>query len=127
MKIEAMDPASDEARELIAQLDADLISRYPGESTHGIDAAEFRAAGGYFVTLRTDEGELVGCGAFRPVAARCVEVKRLFVMEAWRGRGFARSILKHLEEVAAQRGAGGVVLETGVRQPEAIALYERAG
>jgi GNAT superfamily N-acetyltransferase len=59
--------------------------------------------------------------------ASAVEVKRMYVVPAARGRGLARTMLAHLERTAAEAGADVVVLETGLRQPEAIALYESSG
>ena len=111
---------------LIDQLDADLRERYPGEPVNGIDPAAFRIAGGYFV-LAQCESRTVGCGAFRPLDPRTVEIKRMFVLPDFRGRRIARSILVALEVEARQCGYLRSVLETGVRQPEAIALYRACG
>jgi GNAT superfamily N-acetyltransferase len=55
------------------------------------------------------------------------EVKRMYVVPHARGRGLARLMLAHLEETARRAGAGGMVLETGIEQPEAIALYLSSG
>ena len=118
---------SPEAQALIAALDSDLERRYPGEPTNGIQAPEFEAAGGYFAVVATAAGEVIACGAFRAVEAQCVEIKRMFVREDFRRRGVSRTILRHLEEVARERGFRGAVLETGVRQPEAIGLYTSEG
>ena len=128
ISIRQVDPADSEAQRLIAELDRDLNRRYPGDPVHGIDVDEFKAAGGYFVLLSADErSDAVACGAFRPVTPDCVEIKRMFVQEASRGQGYARTILRHLEDVARQRGFRGMVLETGSGQPEAIALYQSSG
>jgi GNAT superfamily N-acetyltransferase len=56
-----------------------------------------------------------------------VEVKRMFVVPAHRGHGYARAVLAELERSAAAAGRCRVVLETGTRQPEAIALYRSCG
>jgi GNAT superfamily N-acetyltransferase len=56
-----------------------------------------------------------------------VEVKRMFVLAEHRGRGFARAVLAELEATARAAGHDLVVLETGLRQPEAIGLYLSAG
>ena len=56
-----------------------------------------------------------------------VEVKRMFVRNDHRRRGFAKRMLAALEEVALRLGYRTIRLETGVNQPEAIGLYERAG
>lgn len=111
---------------LIAQLDAELMARYPGEPVNGIDAAQFRAAGGYFVLARS-EATAVGCGAFRPHDSTTVEVKRMFVRPEFRGRGIARRIIEAIEREAQRRGYTRSILETAVRQPEAIALYQSCG
>jgi GNAT superfamily N-acetyltransferase len=55
------------------------------------------------------------------------EIKRMYVTPGARGRGVGRFILDELEAVARQLGIRRLVLETGPRQPEALALYRRAG
>lgn len=71
--------------------------------------------------------QAVGCGAFRPLNSRTVEIKRMFVSTQFRNRGIGRSILEALQEEARARGYGRAILETAVRQPEAIALYRACG
>jgi GNAT superfamily N-acetyltransferase len=61
------------------------------------------------------------------MAARVAEVKRMYVHPAHRGRGIGRAILSKLESLARLYGYTTMRLETGVRQPEAIHLYESAG
>jgi GNAT superfamily N-acetyltransferase len=124
--IAAVDVDEVVASGLVAALDADLMHRYPGEPTNGVEPQEFRDAGGYFLLARRG-AEAVGCGAFRPIDARTVEIKRMFVDPGCRGRGVARAVLDGLEAEARRRGYVRTILETGVRQPEAIALYRRAG
>jgi len=124
--IVAVSPATDEARELIRELDQDIAALYPGMPINGIDAAEFESAGGYFVIAK-EAGQTVGCGAFRPVDDRCAEIKRMFVRRAARRRGIARQILRHLEEEIRRRGFRSIVLETGCDNSEALALYEAEG
>jgi GNAT superfamily N-acetyltransferase len=111
---------------LIDRLDADILSRYPGEPVNGIDPVQFRAAGGYFAAARVHD-TLVGCGAFRPLDGSTVEIKRMFVLPDHRGRGVARAILAALESEARRRGFARAILETGNRQSEAIALYHACG
>ncbi len=111
---------------LLERLDEELLERYPGEPVNGIVPDEFRASGGYFV-IACHEGDIVGCGAFRPLDAETVEIKRMYVSEQYRGRGIARIALEQLEAEARERGFTRSVLETGDRQPEAIALYGSRG
>jgi len=122
-----VDPSTPDAAALIAALDRDLNARYPGLEIHGIDAANFRATGGVFLIGRV-ENIAVACGALRPMDEDgVVEVKRMYVRDEYRSRGFARAILAALEEIAASQGYRIIRLETGGNQPEAIALYESAG
>jgi GNAT superfamily N-acetyltransferase len=56
-----------------------------------------------------------------------LEVKRLFVSDQARGRGIGRQVMAELETIALARGAKRLILHTGDRQPEAVALYEQTG
>lgn len=69
----------------------------------------------------------VGCGAIKNFSEKTVEVKRMFVLPGRRGKGIASLLLKELESWAKQLGYERCVLETGKRQPEAIALYQKNG
>ncbi len=123
IRIERADSTA--AQALIAALDADIISRYPGDTPNGIDAAGFEASGGVFVVCYVGN-EAVACGAIRPLGDSA-EVKRMFVSPPFRGRGLARKVLRTLEVLAAQRGFTHAILETGLKQPEAIGLYASEG
>lgn len=118
------------AAPLIAALDADIMSRYPGLPVNGIDAAGFEAGGGVFVVGYLG-GEPAVCGALRPGAEvwepDAMEVKRMFVASEFRGRGLARRMLRFLEDEAARRGFRRAILETGKAQFEAIGLYGSSG
>lgn len=73
------------------------------------------------------DGQPVGCGAFKEYDKTTVEIKRMFVQPEFRGKGIAGTILKELERWAAEINYLQAILETGKRQPEAIALYQKAG
>jgi len=76
------------------------------------------------------KGEPVGCGAFRPLSEEennVAEIKRMYVEPDMRRRGISRSILIELEKLARDCGYSVVRLETGLRQPNAIRLYETSG
>src|SRR4029077_17212677 len=72
-------------------------------------------------------GRAVGCGAVRRIDPGTAEIIRKFVRPDARGRGLGRFLLAALEGEALRLGARRLLLETGDRQPEALALYERAG
>ncbi|MFT4611929.1 MAG: putative acetyltransferase [Glaciecola sp.] len=69
--------------------------------------------------------EPVGCGAFKEFESSSVEIKRMFTKTEMRGNGIASEILKALELWASELNYEGCVLETGIRQKEAVALYKK--
>jgi len=69
----------------------------------------------------------VGCGAFREKENDTVEIKRMFVNSDYRKRGIAAAVLKELEDWTAELNYTYTILETGKKQPEAIALYQKSG
>jgi putative acetyltransferase len=71
--------------------------------------------------------EPIGCGAIKRYDDQTAEVKRMFVKPEFRGFGIATKILSALEEWASELGYQYCVLETGQKQPEAIALYKKRG
>jgi len=76
------------------------------------------------------EGDPVGHAALRDLGgelAGSLEVKRVFVAPPVRGTGVSRLLMRELERIAADRGAERLILQTGDRQPDAIALYEKIG
>ncbi|MFH7014693.1 GNAT family N-acetyltransferase [Flavobacterium sp. FlaQc-47] len=69
----------------------------------------------------------VGCGAFREKESDTVEIKRMFVHPEHRKKGIASQVLNALELWAAELNYPYTILETGKKQPEAIALYQKSG
>ena len=120
---------SDEARALTGELDAELRARYPehpeGAPPHTL-RAEDADAHTVFLIAR-EHGRGIACGASRRLADGSIEIKRMYVRPSHRGRGLGRRILAELESRARAAGASRLVLETGLRQPEAIALYRSSG
>lgn len=119
---------SDVAQALITSLNRELDERYPEEGANffSLDPEEVsEGRGAFFVAYFGDEP--VGCGAVRRIAPAIAEIKRMYVVPAARARGVGRQIVAQLESIARELGATQLVLETGVRQPEALAMYTRAG
>lgn len=79
------------------------------------------------VVVFYDNGFAVGCGAFKPFDERTVEIKRMFVLPEYRGKGIAKLVLAELEQWAVEIGYVAAVLETGKQQIDAVALYSHAG
>lgn len=73
------------------------------------------------------DGEPVGCGTLRRLGDDQGEIKRMYVVPEARRQGIGRAVLAALELEARKLGIAALILETGERQPEAIALYRSAG
>jgi ribosomal protein S18 acetylase RimI-like enzyme len=119
---------------LVAAVQREYVNRYGGEDATPVDPAEFAPPRGFFTVGYVAGGPVV-CGGWRardavagqPLRDGDAEIKRMFVQVTHRGRGYARAVLAELEATAAAAGRRRAVLETGVHQPEAIALYASAG
>jgi len=79
------------------------------------------------VVLAFEDGKAIACGAIKEFEPGSMEVKRMFTEPKSRGKGIALLVLDELEHWATELGCSKCVLETGKRQPEAIALYKKAG
>ncbi len=126
MKIALESPRQAEVIGLIDELDAYQKPLYPPESHHGIDIDALSRPNVLFAVARDQQGIAVGCGAM-VLQVGFGEIKRMFVRPANRGGGIAMKLLATLEQDAAARACQRFVLATGVSQPEAPALYARAG
>ena len=120
---------------LIAALDADLDERYaaddevegePDRAMLNLLGPDVAPPHGALLLARVD-GVAVGCGALRRHDDDTAEVTRMYVAPAARGQGVAAALLAALEQAAADLGYRRLVLETGVRQQEAMRLYETRG
>lgn len=124
--VTAADPAAPEARALVAALVDELASLYPPEAMHYYDPVAGGGTGGVFMLACLGD-RAVGCGALKPLDAATGELKRMYVAPEARRAGVGAALLDALEAEARARGLTRLQLETGVHQPAARALYERAG
>jgi GNAT superfamily N-acetyltransferase len=128
------------AQRFVRELEADMVDRYEVDVT----AVEYEGEEHDHWVVRTEQvtppagvflvawldGVPVGSGAVRamPGGADGVgEVKRMYTLPDVRRRGVSRAILAELEARAKGFGFRRLQLETGARQPEALALYAAAG
>jgi len=111
--------------ELVSLLDAELAIR-DGDDHSFYD--QFNAITELkYTVIAFKDGAAIGCGAIKKLTEDAVEVKRMYVDEYARGKGVAGSILSELEHWALDLGYDRCRLETGKKQPEAIALYQKKG
>jgi GNAT superfamily N-acetyltransferase len=116
------------ASSLVAALGAELLERYgvPDADPDHLTSDDLAPPVGGFVLARVNSVP-AGCGGLRRYDTTVGELKRMYVTPAFRGRGVGRGVLAALEDRARRLGYDRLILETGVRQPEAIGLYVSAG
>jgi len=112
-------------RTLVKELDAELLVRDGEDSAFYSQFNKIDAIRYCMVAL--DDGVPVGCGAIKQYDSVTMEVKRMYVQPEQRGKGIAFSILKELEQWTSELNYQRCILETGKKQPEAIALYTKSG
>jgi GNAT superfamily N-acetyltransferase len=122
-----------DAAPLVEAVQQEYVARYGGRDETPLEPAYFDPPQGAFFVGYLDDRP-VATGAWRRRhdvivggSHETAEVKRMYVAPEARGRGLARAMLAHLESTAREAGAEVMVLETGLAQPEAIALYESSG
>jgi GNAT superfamily N-acetyltransferase len=110
-------------QKLVRELDKDLAIR-DGEE-HAFFAQYNKIDAIKFVVVAYENEVAVGCGAIKEYEPNIMEVKRMFVSPNQRGKGIASLVLIELEKWAAELNYNKCILETGIRQPEAISLYKK--
>jgi putative acetyltransferase len=115
-------------QELFCALNHELSLLYPeqGANHFGLDADEVALGeGGLFVAFDGDTP--VGCSVIRRLDAETAELKRMYVVGSARRKGVALELMRITEDEARRLGVSRLVLETGDRQPEAVALALKLG
>lgn len=119
-------PDSENAMQLIAELEAHLEPLYPAESRHGFSVEKLLREEVAFFLIYHDE-QPAGCGGVKLFDNAYGEVKRMYVRPQFRGLGLGKLMLDHLADYTRQHGIEILRLETGIHQTDAIRLYERYG
>ncbi|MEJ6980570.1 GNAT family N-acetyltransferase [Pedobacter sp. P351] len=125
--IEIIRTTSDDKRfkNLILELDNDLMSRYT-HADYKFDAnIQLNALDTAVVAQITNI--TVGCGCFKEINSTTIEIKRMYVNPYFRGFGVASMMIDALTKWAQELFYDHAVLETGIKQPESIKLYEKHG
>lgn len=135
--VQTSSPLDPRVAPLLVELDAYLyriypVDEFPPEINHILNPQALTLPSVTFLAAweAGENGEAMGCGAMRRMIdeeGTYGEIKRMFVKPEARGYRIAEKILNHLEAVARSEGITRLLLESGVRQPEALRLYERCG
>lgn len=130
VNFEVVAPENADLRRLITFLDQDLKVRYPHETIYVVDFEDPKVKEMTFVVAYFN-GNPVACGGLRPLdymgLTATMELKRFYVDSSYRKMGIAAQMLLFLEVQAVAAGYKEIRLETGIKQPEAIALYVKYG
>ncbi len=129
VRVAVEDLAADDVLALLQEHLDDMHATSPPESVHALDVDRLRGPDITFVTARSADGTLLGCGALKQHDATLGELKSMRTTAAARGRGVAAAVLAHLLDAARDRGLDRVSLETGSEDYFAPArrLYVRHG
>lgn len=112
-------------QKFVKLLDADLAIRDGDEHAF---YAQFNKIDTIKYAVVAYENEVaIGCGAIKKYTDDTMEIKRMYVPVDQRGKGIATLILQALEKWTAKLAYKKCILETGIKQPEAIALYLKNG
>lgn len=109
--------------ELVKLLDADLVDRYGDEQIFYSQFNKITKIRHVIVVFENHEA--IACGAIKEYSPQIMEVKRMYCLPEKRGRGIATKILIELEAWAKELSYEKCILETGIKQEEAIALYSK--
>ena len=133
MKVHRLAFTHPDAAALIEEVQAEYTLRYGGPDETPLDPAMFDPPqGAFFVGYDGPVPVAMGGWRFRADVeafgeSAVTEIKRMYVAPRARRSGLGRQVLAHLEDTAHDAGAAVMVLETGIEQPEAIALYLSSG
>jgi GNAT superfamily N-acetyltransferase len=125
IRLERTTSDNEDFRLLISELDKELRSRY--EEKQAIYDQYNIIENNRNVVIAYKDEVPVGCGCFKKFDDSSVEIKRMFVKPEYRGQKIAASILQELEDWAIEFNISGTILETGIKQHEAIHLYQKSG
>lgn len=125
LKLKKTHSQNEDFRNLVALLDKELAERDGDE--HSFYAQYNKVDAIKHVIIAYNDKVPVGCGAIKEYEPGTAELKRMFVHPDYRNMGIAGSMVAVLEQWAVELGFTSCILETGVRQPEAIALYKKVG
>jgi GNAT superfamily N-acetyltransferase len=80
-----------------------------------------------FIIAQDESENTIACGALKHFNSVAVEIKRMYTKQEFRGKGISKKILMELEDHAKLLGYKRIILETGIKQPEAMNLYSKSG
>jgi GNAT superfamily N-acetyltransferase len=125
LEILKTDSQSKDFNKLIKLLDEDLEGRYGELQKQYAEYNKVDFINDVIIIYKNSVP--VACGGFKEYNINSVELKRIFVIKEHRRQGLSKLVINKLEELALNEGYKYAVLETGIKQNEAINLYKNSG
>jgi putative acetyltransferase len=123
--VKRTDSSNPDFKKLVEALDHELWTRYKEEMSFYGQYNKIEKNN--TVVIAYFDREPIGCACLKHVNDSTAELKRMFVKSEHRGKGIGVLMLDELETWARELSYSKIILETAIRQPEAIALYNKAG
>jgi GNAT superfamily N-acetyltransferase len=116
---------SSEYLKLMQNFDAELRATYGNHQDEADKQNVFEEAINIVLVYHNDK--IAGCGGYKPHHENTAEIKRVYVLPEYRGKGLGIGLMNEIEQWAKEGGFKHLILETGDQQHEAIALYRKIG
>ena len=123
LELKRTNAADSDFIELVRQLDAYL--KVTDGDEHDFYDQYNQLSDIKYVIIAYADGAAIGCGAIKQFSEKEMEVKRMYTAPEKRGQGIASQILKALENWTQELGFEKCILETGLRQIEAVEFYKK--
>lgn len=124
ISIKPANPSDEKVAAIIEELSINLYLRFGSDGKNSFTDWEYNNSKFVFVIANLDN-QIVGCGAIRPISDTIGEVKRMY--SKFPGKKIGQSILAFLEDKAKEIGYTDLILETRVKNQEAIQFYQKQG
>jgi len=124
-KVRRTDPDDEDFNTLIQLLDDELGDTYGGAMDFYGQYNQVEAIN--HVVIIYLNGSVAGCGALKPYDSKTAEIKRMYTIQEKRGQGVGSKTLHELEQWGHELNFKTCMLETGIYQEAAIAMYKNAG
>lgn len=122
ISIKVINPDDEKAASILEELSANLYLRFGSDDRNSFTDWQNNNAKFVFVAAELNN-EIIGCGAIRPIEGNIGEVKRMY--SKFRGKKIGQTILAFLEKEAKKIGFTELVLETRVKNVEAVEFYKK--
>jgi putative acetyltransferase len=125
IRLQRTDSSHPDFQDLVIELDR-YLAKTDGDE-HAFYSQYNKSDGLKYVVLAYDGDKAVGCGAIKHFTETVMEVKRMYVHPDARGQGVATVVLRELENWTTELSYKKCLLETGIKQLEAVGLYRKNG